>query len=62
MTDVQRYDIAVDLTALPEGPEVRCTSISAARTSASAWVRLRISIGDLLGLEHTLGVTVASQA
>ena len=27
LIDVQRYDIAVDLSALPTGPEVRCTSV-----------------------------------
>src|SRR5690349_4412558 len=27
LVDVQRYDIHVDLTALPAGPEVRCTSV-----------------------------------
>ena len=27
LIDVQRYDIHVDLTALPTGPEVRCTSV-----------------------------------
>src|SRR6188472_4129111 len=27
LIDVQRYDIEVDLSALPTGPEVRCRSI-----------------------------------
>ena len=27
LIDVQRYDIEVDLSALPTGPEVRCTSV-----------------------------------